>query len=229
MNLETICKYADAIEQKVGIPNIWAFVDSTIHQICRPSTIEQRYWYTGYKKYHGFEFQAISTADGLIISLPGPTTAADGDWALWHQSDIETILHNLFNDILQDQEPLIYSDPAYNGSFGIMCPFVRQPGRQLTFIQQQANATMSSIRVSIEHLFGYTLNLWAANGYKYSQKIGHSPVAARYLVAVLLTNIRTCIDSGNQVAYYFNYKPPTLAEYLRTVSERDGDIPEANI
>jgi hypothetical protein len=88
---------------------------------------------------------------------------------------------------------------------------------------------MSSVRVSIEHLFGRTLNLWASNGHKYSQKIGNSPVAAHYLVAVLLMNIHTCIrDSDNQVANYFDCKPPTLVEYLG-VSQRDGDVLVENV
>ena len=84
---------------------------------------------------------------------------------------------------------------------------------------------MSAVRITIEQLFGRTLNLWASNGHKYSQKIGHSPVAAHYLVVVLLTNIHTCIGGGDdQVAKHFGCKPPTLAEYLGGVSNQDGDV-----
>jgi hypothetical protein len=89
---------------------------------------------------------------------------------------------------------------------------------------------MSTVRITIEQLFGCTLNLWASNGHKYSQKIGNSPVASHYLVAVLLTNIHTCIGSSdNQVSYYFQCKPPTLQQYLGSVSTRDSDIPEEDI
>jgi hypothetical protein len=50
------------------------------------------------------------------------------------------------------------------------------------------------------------------------------------MVAVLLTNIKTCIDTeDNQVSRYFDCKPPTLVEYLGSVSRKDGDVPEQNI
>jgi hypothetical protein len=117
--LETIRHWAEIIELKVGVKNIWAFIDGTIRPICRPSSIEQRPWYTGYKKLHGFKFQAISTPDGLIISLFGPTTAADGDWMMWFMSDIEAILKELFSGILQDEEPMIYGDPAWRECYSI--------------------------------------------------------------------------------------------------------------
>jgi hypothetical protein len=79
LTIETIRQYATAIEEHCGYSDIWGFIDSTIRRICRPSTINQKYWYTSYKKFHRFKFQAISTLDGLITSLAGPTTAADGD------------------------------------------------------------------------------------------------------------------------------------------------------
>jgi hypothetical protein len=50
------------------------------------------------------------------------------------------------------------------------------------------------------------------------------------MIAVLLTNIRTYIgDSNNQVSNYFNYRPPTLREYLGSISRADGDIMEEDI
>jgi hypothetical protein len=89
---------------------------------------------------------------------------------------------------------------------------------------------MSSVRITIEQLFGRTLRLWALNGHKYSQRLGHSPVAAYYMVAVLLTNIMTCVsDRDNQVANYFNCKLLTLHEYLSSVSEHDGDVPAEDL
>jgi hypothetical protein len=47
------------------------------------------------------------------------------------------------------------------------------------------------------------------------------------MVAVLLTNIKTCVDvTDNQVLMYFNCKPLTLLEYLGSVSQKDRDVPE---
>jgi hypothetical protein len=149
---------------------------------------------------------------------------------MWHESEIELVLHEVFDGMDPDTEPLIFGDPAYKGAYGVIGAFVRQPRRPLTDQEHCFNTTMSSVRITIEQLFGRTLNLWALNGHKYSQKIGNSPVAAHYLVAVLLTNIMTCIsDRDNQVANYFNCKPPTLVEYLGSVSQKDGDVPIEDI
>ena len=57
------------------------------------------------KKFHGFKFQAISTPDGLITFLAGLTTAADGDWAMRHESEIELVLHEVFDGMDPDTEP----------------------------------------------------------------------------------------------------------------------------
>jgi DDE superfamily endonuclease len=81
--------YSEAIRRINGAPRVWAFVDGTIRAICRPGTVHQRPYYTGYKKLHGIKFQAISTPDGLIVSLAGPFEASLGDWAAWYESEIE--------------------------------------------------------------------------------------------------------------------------------------------
>jgi hypothetical protein len=149
LNLETLRRYALAIERYSTYPNIWGFIDGTIRPMCRPGIIEQRFWYTGYKKLFGFKFQGISTPDGLITSLAGPTTAKDGDWALWHESDIETVLRNLFVGVEDGTESVLYGDPAYVGSYGVIGAYVRQPGRPLTDAQSAFNRELSSIRITI--------------------------------------------------------------------------------
>jgi hypothetical protein len=113
--------------------------------MCRPSTVDQRFWYTGYKKLFGFKFQAISTLDGLITSLAGPTTAADGDWALWHKLELEIILRDLFSNVEEDTKPLLFGDLAYKGAYGIIGAYVRQLRRPLTNTQHAFNRSMLSI------------------------------------------------------------------------------------
>jgi hypothetical protein len=49
---------------------------------------------------------------------------------------------------------------------------------------------------------------------KRDSRIYNSNLSGRYKVSILLNNIMTCIRGGNQVADVFNYKPPTLEEYL---------------
>ena len=216
LTLAKIEQFSQAIEAKCGKPGIWGFVDGTIRGMCRPGTIKQRPWYTGYKKLHGFKFQAVTGPDGLVNSLAGPVSAALGDWALWHESGIEEELQRTFADIPDHAIPLIYGDPAYTGAYGVIGAFTRQPGQQLSEAEKQFNTTMSSVRITIEQIFGRTVKLWASNSHKATLRIGHSPVAAPYFVAIFLTNIHT-IMHGNQVSMYFGVQPPTLEEYLTSV------------
>lgn len=51
-----------------------------------------------------------------------------------------------------------------------------------------------------------------------------SPVAAYYLVGVLLTNCFTCLR-GNQIGDQFLLSPPLLRNYLRLDHE---DLPDQN-
>jgi DDE superfamily endonuclease len=163
LKLETIWNYCSIIEEKTRIKSVWGFIDRTICPICRPSTLNQRLWYTGYKKLYRFKFQAISTPNSLISSLSSPTTAVNGDWAMWHESRLEDILYKVFDGIEEDKEPLIYSNLAYRGGYRIMCAYVRQLGRQLIESKQNFNTTMSSVRMLIKlfffFFFGCPLNL----------------------------------------------------------------------
>lgn len=47
---------------------------------------------------------------------------------------------------------------------------------------------MSSIYISFEQVFGVTQQKWISNAFKIQMKGGLQPVAAYYLVSVLLTN-----------------------------------------
>jgi hypothetical protein len=70
------------------------------------------------------------------------------------------------------------------------------------------------MRMSVEHAFGITQNLWTKNAYDLSLKIGEGPVGSYYRIGILLTNCYTCIR-GNQIGDRFLVKPPSLRQYLR--------------
>jgi len=86
--------YANAVEQAGGVQGIWGFIDGTLRQICRP-THNQCNWYSGYKKYHAFKYQAIMTLDGLVSHLGRPFEGRLGDWAAWTETDIKSRLRQL--------------------------------------------------------------------------------------------------------------------------------------
>ena len=69
-NLE---RFAEVVHRK-GAPlnNCFAFVDGTVHPICRPGTVNQRLLYNGHKRVHGIKLQSVVTPDGMIANMYGP-------------------------------------------------------------------------------------------------------------------------------------------------------------
>ena len=90
-----------------------------------------------------------------------------------------------------DGQPLcVYGDPAYPISVHMQRLF---PGLELTHIQEEYNAAMGRVRVSVEWVFGDIANYFAFVDFKKKLKIGLSAVAKMYSVCALLTNARTCL------------------------------------
>jgi hypothetical protein len=75
---------------------------------------------------------------------------------------------------------------------------------------------MSRCRIHVENCFGKISNLWQSHQMPSRLQSLNSPVAAYYIVAVLLTNIFTCIR-GNETI--FGLKPPSLHDYLHPQGE----------
>jgi hypothetical protein len=72
---------------------------------------------------------------------------------------------------------------------------------------------MSSVRVSVEWLFGDIANYFKFMDFKKNLKIGLSSVGKFYLVSALLRNALTCLYH-NQTSKFFGMEPPTLYEYV---------------
>ncbi|ODQ69170.1 hypothetical protein LIPSTDRAFT_30961 [Lipomyces starkeyi NRRL Y-11557] len=212
LTLETLLRYASNVNKKCGYSNIWGFIDGTFY---RP-TENQRLVSSGYKRAHGFKYQAVVTPDGLITSLFGPMEGKIGDWNMLKESGLEDILKNI-NSLFPDGHHLyIYGDPAYSEGYGIMGPFKLTPSHLvLTREESEFNVRMSGVRIAVEQLFGLVLNKWAYNGYKYGLRQQSTAVAAHYMVSVLLTNIQTCLEGGNEVSQSFHCIPPSLDDYLK--------------
>ncbi len=79
---------------------------------------------------------------------------------------------------------------------------------------------MSAVRVSVDWGFGIVLRLWTLADLKSGQKLWSGSVGKQYVVAVLLTNIHTCMKQGNQISDFFELKPPSVEAYLHTNSQR---------
>jgi len=72
---------------------------------------------------------------------------------------------------------------------------------------------MSSVRVSVEWLFGDIVEYFKFVDFKKNLKIGLSTVGRMYIVCALLRNALTCLY-GNTTSLFFDLEPPTLEEYF---------------
>ena len=109
-------------------------------------------------------------------------------------------------------EPMcIYGDPAYPLRVHLQGPF---QGAALTPQMEMFNDSMSSVRVSVEWLFGDILNYFKFLDFKKNLKIGLSSVGKTYVVCALLRNALTCLY-GNQTSDFFELEPPSLQDYFR--------------
>ena len=103
----------------------------------------------------------------------------------------------------------IYGDPAYPLRQQLMAPFRNVP---LTDNMQAFNKSLSSVRVSVEWLFGDVTRSFKFLDFKNNFKIGLSCVGKMYIVSILIRNAITCLY-GNQTTKFFNMDPPTIKEF----------------
>ena len=75
------------------------------------------------------------------------------------------------------------------------------------------NNSMSSVRTSVEWLFGDIVNYFKFIDFKKTQKIPLSAVGKMYIVCAILRNAMTCLY-GNFTSDFFDIDPPTLQDYF---------------
>ena len=75
---------------------------------------------------------------------------------------------------------------------------------------------MSSVRKSVEWLFGDIQNYFKFIDFKKNLKVGLSSVGKMYAVSALLRNALTCVYGryGNETSEYFQLDPPSLQDYF---------------
>ena len=104
----------------------------------------------------------------------------------------------------------IYGDPAYPLRPQLQAPF---KGAHITPLQKQWNKSMSSVRVSVEWIFGDIANYFKFLDFRKNLKIKLSAVGKMYLVCAILQNARSCCY-GSTTSNYFNLPPPDIQDYF---------------
>ena len=200
--------YADAIHDN-GTPldSCFGFVDATVYQIARPKKNQQVY--IEHKSVHGLKFQNIALPNGMIGNLAGPYKGRRHDSFMLAESGL---LSQLQQHAWFGNRPLsIYGDSAYPLSINLEAPF---RSAHLTDEQKRYNKAMSSVRVSVEWLFGLVKNYFKFIDFKQTQKIGMSPVEKVYVVCAILQNANTCLY-GNIISETFNMESPNISDYFQ--------------
>ncbi|KIJ22561.1 hypothetical protein M422DRAFT_197030 [Sphaerobolus stellatus SS14] len=218
MHPDNLRKYADAlVAYGIPVPTVFGLIDCTIRQTCRP-TWYQELAYTGYKKFHGSKYQAVSLPNGLIGHLAGPFRAPQNDNGVYAESKLEEILMekaiqpgSVPSDPPHQRYFQVYGDSAYGLSAVMLSPYVSIGA--LTPEQEAWNKAMGRIRISVEHAFGVVVTDWPFLNCFWKHKIWGTRCGTFYRVAALLTNAKSCFRP-NQTAQRYGCMPPTVAEYF---------------
>ena len=150
------------------------------------------------------------TPDGMIANLYGPVEGKRHDSGMLAES-------GLLQQLTQHShsptgQPLcIYGDPAYPLRVHLQAPF---KGARLTDNEEDYNKSMSKVRVSVEWVFGDTINYFAFMDFKKNLKIGLSSVGKIYITCALLHNARTCLYH-NSTTDFFGIDPPSIDNYFQ--------------
>ena len=104
----------------------------------------------------------------------------------------------------------VYGDPAYPLRVHLQAPY---RDLERTIPMQEFNKSMSSVRVSVELIFGDIINSFKFMDFKKNLKINLSFVGKMYIVAALLRNVLTCLQS-NVTSNFFDLEPPSLETYF---------------
>ncbi|ETW01633.1 hypothetical protein H310_06264 [Aphanomyces invadans] len=212
LNADWMKSCGDAIHaQGAPLTTCIGFIDGTVRGICRPGKKVQKSVYNGHKRKHALKYQAVTSPDGIIVHLHGPEPGSRHDAYLLARSGLVEKLQSKL--VVSGTRYVIYGDPAYGVNDVIVSGF---KGAKLNEHEAEFNRRMSAVRVSVEWGFGIVRNLWTFVDYKGGQKLWLQSLGMHYSVAVILTNVHTCLRQGNQVSQYFGLKPPSAAQYLHS-------------
>jgi hypothetical protein len=227
---QNINTWATKVGNKMEMPDptrcrCWAFIDGVFRHCCRPGQ-DQDVLYNTYYKGHGFKYQSIVTPDGLISDCWGPLPGRHHDIYLWYTSGCGHLCDELPHHHPSGNPYFIFGDKAYKSytcADHIVTAY-RRPPQGLPPHQAAFNYYHNRVRVSVEWCFRIVTQQWGAINFRDLEKSGLSSLGYRFLAAVLLTNMRTCLNGMNQISTYFDCPPPSLLEYLSKPYEQDPRV-----
>ena len=148
--------------------------------------------YNGHKRVHALKFQSVAVPNGLIANLSGPVEGRRHDAGMLDESGLLTDLQRHCHTP-RGEQLCVYGDPAYPLRPELMCPFREGGyGRPLTPRMFAFNSAMSSVRVSVEWLFGDVTNYFRFIDFK--KKLTHWYECSRQAIYHLCMFHEKCPD-----------------------------------
>jgi hypothetical protein len=202
-------------EDAVNGFKIFAFIDSAPFRTTRPgggpvhpggegaarhNSLEQRAFYSGYKKLHGVKLQTSTLPNGITLHCFPPVSVRHHDKTVLETS-------GLLQNLLEAQQNLesyengiifgIHGDSAYKG---INHAAIYAGG-------------LGEIRISEEFNYCGLKTLFSYSDYKHLLKLKKSPISQIIMVSLLLRNALICLNQTSEIGEYFQCRPPTLENY----------------
>ncbi|KAF8596928.1 hypothetical protein BDV93DRAFT_454102, partial [Ceratobasidium sp. AG-I] len=190
---------------------IWGFMDVTYDFCSRPGNNLQEAMYSGYKKAHGFKYNAVATPDGMIAHCSIPVEGRRADGGVLDISQLTDLLEDHAFGV-GGRRLFVYADSAYGVSNTIISAAKGLQKRSST--EREFYSHMARYRMCVEWAFGKVFNYFAALEFKRNRRLGQTAVGKQFFNAVLFTNAHTCLY-GSVTSRTFHLAPPSLEEYLQ--------------
>ena len=201
-------EFANAIYAVTETANIAAFIDGTVRRFCRPggADINQQAMYSGHKRWHGYNYEALYTPDGILIRVIGPFDGRRHDMHMLHEGNLIAILLEWFGDYH------VYGDLGYPIIGNLLAGW---KGKNLPAHRDRFNKRMSRARVAIEQAFGHWVSTFKFVQHYQNLKPRLQAIPLIHLVTVLLTNCHVCLyPTSHPTCSMFDCEPPELEDYL---------------
>ena len=182
--------YAERVYHNCGLVETdWEFTDGTLCKTCQPRLFE-KLMYSGHKRCHRIKFQSVVTPDGWFASIYGWVSGERHDSFLLSSSGhLDKLPEFVPDDTPEDIEAVIYSlygDTAYPQSIHNFGGYKNPADGS---VQAHWISQVSKVHEVVEWGFANILAQWSFLDFRIAMKIFQSPVAAFYIVAVILVNI----------------------------------------
>ena len=166
--------------------------------------------YNGHKEVHGIKFQSVAALSVVIANLFGQVEGRRHDSGMLARSGLQQMVMR-YSISREGSILCIYGDPAYPLRPQLQTPFW---SAQINPLENEWNKVGSSVRVSVEWVFGDVTSYHKFLDFCKNKKIQLSAVGKMYIVCALLQHVRLYFY-GNSTLSLTDCNPLSIQEYFQ--------------